>query len=140
MGKISFFYEETNFTLPQARKIKAWLKTIIVSEEFELNLINYIFCSDEYLLSLNVQYLDHDTYTDIITFDYSSEGLLEGDIYISVDRVTENALKLNVGFSEEIHRVMVHGLLHMMGFKDKSQIEKKQMRSKEDSCLTLLAS
>ncbi len=138
MGKISFFYEETNFTLPNANKIKAWLKTIIAEEHFALDTINYIFCSDEYLHTLNVQYLDHDTLTDIITFDYTQDKLLEGDIYISVDRVNDNAVQLNVAFDEEINRVMAHGLLHMMGFKDKSSTEKKQMRSKEDSCLSLL--
>lgn len=139
MGKISFFYEETNFTLPHSNKIKAWLKTIVVEEKFELGALNYIFCSDEYLLSLNVQYLNHDTYTDIITFDYTQDRKLEGDIYISVDRVSENAMNLSVNFDEEINRVMAHGLLHMMGFKDKSNSEKKQMRSKEDSCLSLLS-
>jgi len=138
MGKISFFYEETNFTLPQANKLKAWLKSIIQREEFELELINYIFCSDEYLLSLNVEYLNHDTYTDIITFDYTEGVQLEGDVYISVDRVNENAAQLNVSFNQEINRVMVHGLLHMMGYKDKSPSQKNQMRSKEDSCLSLL--
>lgn len=138
MGKISFFFEETNFTLPDANKIKAWLKTIAMEENFKLDSINYIFCSDEYLLSLNLQYLNHDTYTDIITFDYSENEILEGDIYISVDRINENAQQLNVDFNEEIHRVIVHGLLHMMGFKDKSPIQKKQMRRKEDSCLSLL--
>lgn len=138
MGKISFFFEETNFTLPDANKIKAWLKAIAVEENFKLDSINYIFCSDEYLLSLNLQYLDHDTYTDIITFDYSDDNILEGDIYISVDRVSENAQQLNVDFNEEIYRVIVHGLLHMMGFNDKSPMQKKEMRSKEDSCLSLL--
>src|SRR5690606_5121891 len=138
MGRISFFYEETNFTLPQANKLKAWLKSIIQREEFELELINYIFCSDEYLLSLNVEYLNHDTYTDIITFDYTEGVHLEGDVYISVDRVNENAAQLNVSFNQEINRVMVHGLLHMMGYKDKSPSQKNQMRSKEDSCLSLL--
>ena len=138
MGKISFFYEETNFTLPNANKIKAWLKTVITEEGFELDAINYIFCSDEYLHTLNLQYLDHDTFTDIITFDYTQENCLEGDIYISVDRVKDNAIQLTIPFHEEINRVMAHGLLHMMGFRDKSSTEKKQMRSKEDSCLSLL--
>lgn len=139
MGKISFFYEETNFILPKTKNIKAWLKSIILNDSFQLEQINFIFCSDDYLHSLNLQYLEHDTYTDIITFDYSVEDALEGDIYISVDRVNENAQALGVDFNEEIYRVMVHGILHMMGFKDKSQEEKKQMRQKEDSCLSLLS-
>lgn len=139
MGKISFFYEETNFILPKTKNIKAWLKSIILNDGFQLEQINFIFCSDDYLHSLNLQYLEHDTYTDIITFDYSVENALEGDIYISVDRVNENAQTLGVDFNEEIYRVMAHGILHMMGFKDKSQEEKKQMRQKEDSCLSLLS-
>lgn len=138
MGKIAFFYEETNFVLPKTSRIKAWLKKIITSEHFELEQINFIFCSDDYLHKLNLLYLGHDTYTDIITFDYSAEGSLEGDIYISVDRVSENAQNLGVDFNEEINRVMAHGVLHMMGFKDKSVVEKKEMRLKEESCLSLL--
>lgn len=139
MGKISFFYEETNFILPKTQNVKAWVKSIILNDNFKLEQINFIFCSDDYLHSLNLQYLEHDTYTDIITFDYSIEKTLEGDIYISVDRVSENAQLLNIGFNEEIYRVMAHGILHMMGFKDKSETDKARMRQKEDSCLSLLS-
>lgn len=138
MGKITFFYEETNFILPKTTRIKAWLKKIIQTEGFELEQINFIFCSDDYLHKLNLQYLEHDTYTDIITFDYSTENLLEGDIYISVERVNENAQELHIDFNDEINRVMAHGVLHMMGFRDKSTDEKKEMRLKEESCLSLL--
>src|SRR5690554_3863850 len=102
MGKISFFYEEINFILPHIRKVKAWIKTIITQEKFESEQINFIFCSDSYLHGLNLEYLKHDTYTDIVTFDYSEEGRLEGDIYISIDRIRENAQNLNTDFFEEL--------------------------------------
>lgn len=138
MGKIAFFYEETNFILPKTTRIKAWLRRIIQTEGFDIEQINFIFCSDTYLHKLNLEYLEHDTYTDIITFDYSTAKLLEGDLYISVDRVNENALELHIDFNDEINRVMAHGILHMMGFKDKSIVEKKEMRLKEESCLSLL--
>lgn len=137
MGKISFFYEEINFILPYIRKTKAWIKTIINQEKFESEQINFIFCSDSYLHGLNVEYLNHDTYTDIVTFDYSEGRCLEGDIYISIDRVKENAQNLNIDFFEELKRVMAHGVLHMMGYGDKTQKEQKLMRLKEDSCLSL---
>lgn len=139
MGKITFFYEETNFVLPKSTKIKAWLKRIIDTEKYALEQLNFVFCSDEYLHKLNLQYLEHDTYTDIITFDYTTEKCLEGDIYISIDRVSENAIKLKVDFDEEVNRVMAHGVLHMMGFKDKSTTDKREMRQREESCLSLLA-
>lgn len=137
MGKISFFYEEVNFILPQVRKTQAWIKTIIKQEKFELEQINFIFCSDTYLYDLNLEYLNHDTYTDIITFDYSEKPFLEGDIYISIERVGENALKLNIDFFQELRRVMAHGVLHMMGYTDKTKKEQEAMRLKEDSCLSL---
>lgn len=137
MGKISFFYEEIDFKLSQINKSKKWIKFIIERENFELNYINFIFCSDTYLHSINLKYLDHDTFTDIITFDYSEQNTLEGDIYISIDRVRENAKDFHIEFESELQRVMAHGVLHMMGFGDKTQDEKTIMRQKEDSCISL---
>ena len=137
MSRIALFYEEINFVLPQQTKTKAWLKTVIKQEDFRLEHINFIFCSDAYLHKLNKDYLDHDTLTDIITFDYTEENLLEGDIYISIDRVGENARQINTPFEQELKRVMVHGLLHMMGYTDKTDDQRQQMRNKEDSSLSL---
>lgn len=137
MSKIAFFYEETDFNLPKTTKTKAWIKSIIQAENYGIEQINYIFCSDTYLHSLNIEYLNHDTFTDIITFDYTEGIHLEGDIYISVDRVSENAQTQKIDFDTELQRVMAHGLLHMMGYNDKTEEEKDQMRQKEDSCLSL---
>lgn len=137
MSKIAFFYEDTNFILPNIQQTKAWIKAILKSEQFQLEHINYIFCSDKYLHSLNYEYLNHDTLTDIITFDYTEEYKIEGDIYISVDRVGENSASFKTSFDQEIKRVMAHGLLHMMGYSDKTDEDKTLMREKEDSCLSL---
>ena len=99
--------------------------------------INYIFCSDNYLHQINFQYLDHDTFTDIITFDQSDKDQIEGDIFISIDRVHENANERNISFVNELHRVMIHGILHLLGYNDKTPKEKQLMREKEDECLSL---
>lgn len=108
------------------------------SENFAISNINYILCSDDYLLDINRKYLNHDYYTDVITFQNSETGEpIEADIFISIDRVKENASKLNSSLSNEIHRVLVHGLLHLFGHKDNSDSEKMAMRKKEDSCLSL---
>lgn len=137
MNKISFFYEDIDFKLPQINKHKKWIRHIINKDNFELNYINFIFCSDTYLHSINLEYLNHDTLTDIITFDYSEESTLEGEIYISIDRVKDNAKDIKIEFEEELRRVMAHGILHMMGFGDKTEDEKSIMRRKEDSCISL---
>lgn len=137
MSKISFFYEDIDFKLPKINKSRKWIKSIIENETFHLNYINYIFCSDIYLHNINIKYLDHDTLTDIITFDYTEERTLEGEIYISIDRVRDNAKELGHEFDSELRRVMAHGILHMMGYKDKSEEEKAIMRRKEDSCISL---
>jgi probable rRNA maturation factor len=119
-------------------KLKSWLKEVAALEKCSIGELTYIFCTDVYLLSINQEYLKHDTYTDIITFDYSEGGLtLEGDIYISTERVAENALKYDAAFDEELRRVMVHGLLHLMGYKDKSDKQSQQMRAKENESLEL---
>lgn len=137
MSKISFFYEDIDFKLRQINKCKQWIKSIIENENFKLNYINYVFCSDTYLHNINIEYLNHDTLTDIITFDYTEEKALEGEIFISIDRIEENAKDLGVEFEEELKRVMAHGILHMMGYRDKSEEEKITMRRKEDSCISL---
>lgn len=133
MPIINFFQEETNYLLKQKNKVKQWVKETITAEGHKLNELNYILCSDAYLLSINQQYLNHDTYTDIITFDNSeTEGVITGDIFISAERITENALKFNVDKATEMHRVIIHGALHLLGYKDKSPADKKRMTEKED--------
>ncbi|MBE9465907.1 rRNA maturation RNase YbeY [Dyadobacter subterraneus] len=135
---LKFFSEEIDFKLPFPQKTSKWIKTISESEGYDLVSLNYIFCSDEYLLEINKQYLDHDYYTDIITFDNSEdEGKIESDIYISVDRVKENAETFGADFEVEMRRVLIHGLLHLMNYTDASEELKLQMRAKEDECLLL---
>jgi rRNA maturation RNase YbeY len=128
---ISFNYE-TEFELNNEAIYSSWISMVIVSENKKEGEINYIFCDDEYLLKLNIEYLNHDTLTDIISFDYSVGNELNGDIFISVERVKENANDFEVSFEEELKRVLVHGILHYCGFKDKSPEEEAQMRSKEE--------
>lgn len=129
---INFFTEDIKFDLPQKQKRKTWLKQIAQSENFRVGELNYIFCSDEYLYQINVDYLNHHTYTDIITFDNSEEKkLIEGDIFISIDRVRENAQKHNQEESSELSRVISHGLFHLMGYRDKTKSDAEVMRSKE---------
>ncbi len=139
---INFFSEEIDFELENEEKTSSWLQKIANKEGFVVSAINYIFCDDQYLHKINLEYLNHDTYTDIITFDNSDENtkeqVLEGDIFISVERVKENSKELNTTFEQEIHRVMVHGLLHLTGNDDHSEEDKAAMRSKEDKALELL--
>ncbi|NNE32341.1 MAG: rRNA maturation RNase YbeY [Winogradskyella sp.] len=132
---ISFNYE-TNFELDNERQLSNWITNTILNENCKEGEINYIFCSDDYLHQLNVEYLDHDTLTDIISFDYSVGKELHGDIYISVDRVRENALDFSTDFNEELSRVIIHGVLHFCGYKDKSKTEATEMRNKEDHYLS----
>jgi len=135
---LKFFSEEIDFKVPFPVKTSNWIKTISKSEGYELGYLNYIFCSDDYLLEINKQYLDHDYYTDIITFDNSEdEKRIEGDIYVSVDRVKENASTFNSSFETELRRVLIHGLLHLMDYTDTNEELKAQMRFKEDECLLL---
>lgn len=128
---ISFNYEN-EFELPNEDQIATWISQVILSENKKEGEINYIFCDDEYLLNLNEQYLDHDTLTDIISFDYSIGNEIHGDIFISTERVLENAADFKVTFEEELQRVLVHGVLHYCGYKDKSEADEQLMRSKED--------
>lgn len=137
-SKINFITEEIDFNLKNKLKIKKWLTQIINNHDFKLSELNFIFCSDEYLLKINIEYLDHNTLTDIITFDNSEdENTIEGDIFISIDRVKENAETFKVSFENELLRVLSHGTLHLLGFKDKSPKDKKQMTAKEDESLVL---
>ena len=128
---IEFNYE-TDFILNDETSLKNWINAVASEQEFELGEINYIFCDDAYLHKLNVEFLDHDTFTDIISFDNSLGKLLNGDIFISVERVKDNAAEFKVSFQEELQRVMIHGILHYMGYKDKSEGEKEEMRKQEN--------
>lgn len=128
---ISYNYE-TEFELSNEVVFSNWISKVIESENKKEGEINYIFCDDEYLLEINQQYLDHDTLTDIISFDYSVGNELHGDIFISVDRVRENAEDFKVSFDEELKRVMIHGVLHYCGYKDKTDSDEQLMRTKED--------
>jgi len=127
-----FFHSECDFDAESVSHLEAWITKAIENEEKELEEINYIFCNDDYLLEKNQTFLNHDTYTDIITFDYSEMNRISGDIFISVERVNENARKFAVPFNTELKRVMIHGVLHLLGYKDKSDEEKETMREKED--------
>lgn len=134
---IAFNYE-TDFTLTEEQKTKEWIQSIIEDHEFKLGEINYVFCNDTYLHKLNVEFLQHDTLTDIISFDYTLGKIINGDIYISVERVKENAQEFNTTFDDELHRVIIHGVLHYLGYKDKKEVEKTKMRNKENNCLKQL--
>jgi rRNA maturation RNase YbeY len=133
---INFNYE-TDFNLDNEEAIEAWLGNVITSENKKEGEINYIFCDDEYLHKINVEYLDHDTLTDIISFDYSMGNELHGDIFVSIERVKDNATDFNVSFEEELKRVLVHGILHYCGYKDKGEAEELLMRSKEDEKIAM---
>jgi len=133
---IFFFNEDHSYSLKQRGDTRLWLEKIAAKEAHKILELNYIFCSDEYLLQINKEYLQHDFYTDIITFDNSEvKGTLEGDIFISIDRVKENARTEQTRFRDELHRVMAHGLLHLCGYKDKTPAQQKIMRQKENAAL-----
>lgn len=134
---IEFNYE-TEFKLENEKSLANWIENIISEKGFEVGEINYIFCDDAYLLKLNVEFLQHDTLTDIISFDNTLGKLISGDIFISIERVSENATEYNVTVEEELHRVMIHGVLHYLGFKDKSDNEKMIMRKQENIALSYL--
>lgn len=134
---ITFNYE-TSFELKDENDVQNWIKKVVSDKGFEVGEINYIFCDDAYLHKLNVEFLQHDTLTDIISFDNSLGRLINGDIFISVERVEDNAKDFKVFFDEELHRVLIHGVLHYMGFKDKSDDEKQEMRNLENNALSLL--
>lgn len=129
---------ETLFNLNDTSIISDWIHKVISNEGLETGEINFIFCDDDYLLKLNVAFLDHNTLTDIISFDYTMGNLISGDVYISIPRVMDNASIFNTSFQNELHRVIIHGILHYCGYKDKSEDEKLIMRSKEDEYLSVL--
>ncbi len=132
-NKVSFHIEDIEFDLNQSDAISAWLVSVFEKEDKSLDSLSIILCSDSYLHKLNVEYLQHDTLTDVITFPYSRKDQpVQGDIFISVDRVRDNAKTLNIPFNDELHRVMVHGVLHLAGYGDKTADEAKQIRTKED--------
>jgi probable rRNA maturation factor len=133
---INFNYED-EFNLDNEEVIANWLSRVILSENKKEGEINYIFCDDDYLHKINVEYLDHDTLTDIISFDYSMGNELHGDIFVSIERVLDNAKDFNVSFEEELKRVMVHGLLHYCGYKDKTEADEALMRSKENDKIAM---
>ena len=133
---INFNYEN-EFILENEAAVASWLSAVIISENKKEGEINYIFCDDEYLHKINVEYLDHDTLTDIISFDYTMGNELSGDIFVSIERVIDNASDFEVSFEEELKRVLVHGVLHYCGYKDKGDEEERTMRRKEDEKIAM---
>lgn len=135
---IKFFTEDISFILNNEKEKSLWINKVIQQEGFSLGELNYIFCSDEYLLNINQTYLNHDTYTDIITFDQSEEPQeVSGDIFISIPRILDNARKFKVDETDELDRVLIHGVLHLMGYLDKTPEDEANMRKKEEACLSL---
>jgi len=132
------FNFETDFKLGNDTLLNEWISNVITSEGFEVGEVHYIFCDDEFLHKLNVEFLNHDTLTDVISFDYRMGNQINGEIFISVERVQDNAKDFNNCFEEELHRVMIHGILHFCGYKDKTDEEEALMRNKENEALSLL--
>ncbi|UXX80429.1 rRNA maturation RNase YbeY [Reichenbachiella carrageenanivorans] len=138
MNQINFFSEDTDFELSHKEIISSWIIHTITTENHELSELNYIFCSDEYLLQINVDYLQHDYYTDVITFDNSEEeSVIEGDIFISIDRISDYAQDQGIAFETELRRVIIHGVLHLVGYNDKTDDEQEEMTEKENAYLSL---
>jgi len=132
------FNYETPFELPNEIQTQEWIQKVVADNGFEIGEINYVFCDDNYLHKLNVEFLNHDTLTDIISFDNTLGKLISGDIFISIERVDENAKDFKVSFENELHRVMIHGVLHYMGYKDKSDDDKIKMRNAENQALSYI--
>ncbi|TYA52199.1 rRNA maturation RNase YbeY [Formosa maritima] len=133
------YNSENAFNLDNEKLLRKWLEQVILNEDKKLGEINYVFCDDDYLLKMNVEFLKHDTLTDIISFDYTVGKIIQGDVFISTERVADNAIDFKVPFEEELHRVMVHGILHYCGYKDKTDEDAIIMRSKENHYLQLLS-
>lgn len=133
MPAIHFFEEDISYKLKNKTAVRQWIVEALQAEGYKVKELSYVFCSDNYLLQINQQYLNHDTYTDIITFDNSEKAnSIAGDIFISIERIRENSVKLGLTETDELHRVMVHGALHLAGYKDKTPADKKKMTFKED--------
>ena len=137
IGANILFHSECDFTPSKQDARSRWIINSIINESKRVGELSFIFCTDEYLLEKNIQFLDHDTYTDIITFDYCEGDIISGDIFVSVERVTENANAFGVDFEDELDRVLIHGVLHLAGYQDKSKDEVNTMREKEDFYLSL---
>ncbi|MBL0199262.1 MAG: rRNA maturation RNase YbeY [Chitinophagaceae bacterium] len=136
MQKVQFYFLDRNPALKERTRLKLFIEKLFTSEKMKLGNLSYIFCSDEHLLTINNDFLKHDFYTDVITFDLSSsKNEIEGEVYLSVDRIKDNAKQLGVSFKEELHRVIFHGALHLCGYKDKKKEEALIMRSKENKYL-----
>jgi len=140
MSEIHFFSEDVEFSLKHRNRIIHWIKKVIsIESNKKISTINYIFCSDAFLKHINIQHLKHNTLTDIITFNNSDDpNVIDSDIYISIERVVENSQTYKVSIDDELHRVMIHGILHLVGYSDASVTEQEIMRKKENECLTLL--
>ena len=134
---ISFQNQSISFKLKDKTKLKLWIKSIVNKEKHVIGTLNYIFCSDDELLEINIKHLNHNTFTDIITFDYTEDKKISSDIFISIDRVIENSKKFDTCFENELHRVMIHGVLHLCGYKDKTKSDAELMRKKENWALKL---
>jgi rRNA maturation RNase YbeY len=139
LNTITFHQEDVSYRLKSVKKVKAWIILSAANEAKQIGELNFIFCSDNYLHKINLEYLKHDTFTDIITFDYSEGKIINGDIFISIERVKENAKNFNQTIDNELNRVLIHGVLHLLGYKDKTPKDKELMRAKEDFYLTLLS-
>jgi probable rRNA maturation factor len=135
---MDFFSEDIKFLPDHQEKLRQWISKVIESEGKTPGPVSFIFCSDEFLLKMNIEHLQHDYYTDIITFDYCEGKVVSGDLFISVDRVRDNASEMDIPFEVELHRVMVHGVLHLLGYGDKTETEEKAMRIREDRHLAKL--
>ena len=137
---INFQCQDIKFVLKEKRKVSKWINDVIKLHQKKLGNVSYIFCSNQYILELNQQYLNHNYFTDIITFDYCSDNKVEGDIFISVDTVLDNSYRFKTNFNDELLRVIIHGVLHLVGFSDKTAKQKKQMRVLEDEALSIFYS
>jgi len=135
-SKVCFFFQDTRPSLSNRSPLKEFILSILRKEDKKPGTINFIFCTDKAILEINRQFLEHDFYTDIITFDLSEDRYVTAEIYISIERVKDNAAKLGVSFKSELHRVIFHGILHLCGYKDKSHKESQKMRAKEDFYLS----
>lgn len=137
---VKFFTEQISYNLKNRKVLKSWVQHVISLEEKNIGSINYIFSSDDFVLEINRKYLQHDYYTDIITFNYNEDDLLSGDIFISIDTVRTNAPQFSKSFNEELYRVIIHGVLHLVGYDDQDDVSRSIMRQKEDDYIQLLSS